>query len=85
MSLQSAPRIGRYAYQQLRENVARVILLGLEVLIIADIVRTIVVEPSLESGLGDAYSLIHWPFASSAMERSTPANCSIASRWRRLP
>jgi uncharacterized membrane protein len=37
------------AYQQLRENLGRVILLGLEVLIIADIVRTIVVEPSLQS------------------------------------
>ena len=37
------------AYQQLRENVGRAILLGLEVLIIADIVQTIVVEPSLES------------------------------------
>jgi len=37
------------AYQQLREDVGRVILLGLEVLIIADIIRTIVVEPSLES------------------------------------
>ena len=36
------------AYQQLRENVGRAILLGLEVLIIADIIRTIVVEPSLE-------------------------------------
>jgi uncharacterized membrane protein len=37
------------AYQQLREDVGRVILLGLEVLIIADIIRTIVVEPTLES------------------------------------
>jgi uncharacterized membrane protein len=37
------------AYQTLRENIGRVILLGLEVLIIADIVRTIVVAPSLES------------------------------------
>jgi uncharacterized membrane protein len=37
------------AYQQLRESVGRVILLGLEVLIIADIIRTIVVEPSFES------------------------------------
>jgi uncharacterized membrane protein len=37
------------AYQQLRKNVGRAILLGLEVLIIADIVQTIVVEPSLES------------------------------------
>jgi uncharacterized membrane protein len=37
------------AYQQLRQDVGRVILLGLEVLIIADIVLTIVVEPSLDS------------------------------------
>jgi uncharacterized membrane protein len=37
------------AYEELREDVGRVILLGLEVLIIADIIRTIVVEPSLES------------------------------------
>ena len=37
------------SYRQLRENLGRVILLGLEVLIIADIIRTIVVDPSLES------------------------------------
>ena len=36
-------------YRQLRENLGRVILLGLEVLIIADIIRTIVVNQSLES------------------------------------
>ena len=33
----------------LRKNLGRVILLGLEVLIIADIIRTIVVDQSLES------------------------------------
>ena len=37
------------AYQELRENLGRVILLGLEVLIIGDIIRTIVVETTLES------------------------------------
>jgi uncharacterized membrane protein len=37
------------AYEQLRRDVGRVILLGLEVLIIADIIRTIVVEPTFES------------------------------------
>ena len=37
------------AYQQLRQDIGRVILLGLEVLIIADIIRTIVVAPSLQS------------------------------------
>lgn len=37
------------AYTDLRRNLGRVILLGLEVLIIGDIIRTIVVEPTLES------------------------------------
>jgi uncharacterized membrane protein len=37
------------AYTQLRRNLGRAILLGLEVLIIGDIVRTIVVDPTLES------------------------------------
>jgi uncharacterized membrane protein len=36
-------------YRDLRENLGRVILLGLEVLIIADIIRTIVVSQSIES------------------------------------
>lgn len=37
------------AYNNLRRNLGRAILLGLEVLIIGDIVRTIVVDPTLES------------------------------------
>jgi uncharacterized membrane protein len=37
------------AYVGLRQNLGRVILLGLEVLIIGDIVRTIVVDPTFES------------------------------------
>jgi uncharacterized membrane protein len=36
-------------FRQLRANLGRVILLGLEVLIIADIIRTILVDQSLES------------------------------------
>jgi len=40
---------GRDAFDDLRKNLGRVILLGLEVLIIADIIRTIVVEQSVES------------------------------------
>lgn len=35
------------AYQQLRRRLGQVILLGLEVLIVGDIVRTIIVEPTL--------------------------------------
>ena len=37
------------AYQRARQQMGHAILLGLEVLIIADIVRTITVEPTLES------------------------------------
>ena len=36
-------------YPDLRRDLSRCILLGLEVLIVADIVRTIIVEPTLES------------------------------------
>ena len=41
-------RGGKDAYGDLRKNLGRVILLGLEVLIIADIIRTIVVDQSVE-------------------------------------
>lgn len=36
-------------YSTLRRNLGRVILLGLEVLIIADIIRTVIVDPTIES------------------------------------
>ncbi|ASD23475.1 MULTISPECIES: DUF1622 domain-containing protein [Cryobacterium] len=39
------------AYQTMRRELGRAILLGLEVLIVADIIRTIVVEPTVESVL----------------------------------
>ncbi len=39
----------RGSYDSLRRNLGRCILLGLEVLIVADIVRTIIVDPTLES------------------------------------
>ena len=44
-----AARQGQDAFGNLRKNLGRVILLGLEVLIIADIIRTIVVEQTIES------------------------------------
>ena len=37
------------SYDELRRNLGRSILLGLEVLIIADIVQTIIVDPTIES------------------------------------
>lgn len=39
------------AYERLRRNLGRSILLGLEVLIVGDIVRTIIVDPTIESVL----------------------------------
>jgi uncharacterized membrane protein len=44
-----APARRADAYGRLRRDLGRVILLGLEILIIADIVRTIVVDTTLES------------------------------------
>ncbi len=37
------------SYNELRRNLGRSILVGLEVLIVADIVRTIVVDPTIDS------------------------------------
>ena len=39
----------RESYDELRRNLGRCVLMGLEVLIVADIVRTIIVDPTLES------------------------------------
>src|ERR1035437_4218503 len=43
------PETARESYGELRRTLGRCILVGLEVLIIADIVRTIIVAPTLES------------------------------------
>ena len=40
---------GAGSYERLRRNLGRVILVGLEVLIVADIIRTIIVDQTLES------------------------------------
>ncbi len=37
------------AYQQLRQDIGRAILLGLEILVAADIIRTVAVTPTMES------------------------------------
>ncbi|MET0278489.1 MAG: DUF1622 domain-containing protein [Pseudorhodoplanes sp.] len=37
------------AYQQLRQDIGRAILLGLEILVAADIIRTVAVTPTLNS------------------------------------
>ena len=40
---------GRHGYQTLRESFGGVLLLGLEILVAADLIRTVAVAPSLEN------------------------------------
>ena len=42
-------REGRVAYQTLRETFGGVLLLGLEILVAADLVRTVAVEPTVQN------------------------------------
>jgi uncharacterized membrane protein len=44
-----APRGGLSRYQRYRQDVGRAILLGLEVLIAADIVQTVTLKPTMDS------------------------------------
>jgi uncharacterized membrane protein len=63
------PRIGgRRAYEEARRNVGRAILLGLEFLIIADIVLTITVDPTLESALALGLIVLVRTFLSFSLE-----------------
>lgn len=48
------PETAKGSYEQLRRDLGRCILLGLEVLIVADIVRTIIVDPTIERGRAPA-------------------------------
>lgn len=72
------------AYTRLRRNLGRVILLGLEVLIIGDIIRTIVVTPTLENvGVLGAIVLIRIVLSFSLeveIDGTWPWN-----RWRTRP
>ena len=62
-------RIGhRAAYEQARRNVGRAILLGLEFLIIADIVLTITVDPTLDSAAALGLIVLVRTFLSFSLE-----------------
>ena len=58
----------RAAYEGARRGVGRVILLGLELLIIADIVLTITVDPTLESALALGLIVLVRTFLSFSLE-----------------
>ena len=61
-------RDGRFAYERARQSVGRAVLLGLEVLIIADIVETITIEPTTESALVLATIVLVRTFLSFSLE-----------------
>ena len=61
-------RGGRFAYEPARQNVGRAVLLGLEVLIIADIVETITIDPTAESALVLATIVLVRTFLSFSLE-----------------
>jgi uncharacterized membrane protein len=56
------------AYESVRRNVGRSILLGLEILIIADIVETVTVDPTLESAAILAIIVLVRTFLSFSLE-----------------
>jgi uncharacterized membrane protein len=59
---------GEVAYERARHDVGRAILLGLEVLIIADIVKTITIDPTLESALTLGVIVVVRTFLSFSLE-----------------
>jgi uncharacterized membrane protein len=58
----------RSVYEQARHDVGRAILLGLEVLIIADIVQTITIDPTIESAFSLALIVLVRTFLSFSLE-----------------
>jgi uncharacterized membrane protein len=68
-ALVTARRTGAaVAYERVRRGVGRAILLGLELLIIADIVLTITVDPTLESALALGLIVVVRTFLSFSLE-----------------
>ena len=55
-------------YEQARRDVGRSILLGLEIFIIADIVQTVTLDPTLESALTLALIVLVRTFLSFSLE-----------------
>ncbi|HEX5902879.1 MAG TPA: DUF1622 domain-containing protein [Actinomycetota bacterium] len=56
------------AYERVRKDVGKAILLGLEVLIIADIVQTITIDTTLESAITLAVVVLVQTFLSFSLE-----------------
>ncbi len=58
----------RAAFGALRNNIGRAILLGLEILIIADIVKTVTLDPSIESAVTLGVIVLVRTFLSFSLE-----------------
>jgi uncharacterized membrane protein len=56
------------AYERVRTDIGRAILLGLEVLIIADIVQTITLDPTIEGAIGLGVIVLVRTFLSFSLE-----------------
>jgi uncharacterized membrane protein len=69
------------AYEQLRRRIGRSILLGLEILIIADIVQTITIDPTVESALALGIIVLVRTFLSFSLE----VELDGALPWRPRP
>jgi uncharacterized membrane protein len=67
------------AYAGARRDVGRAVLLGLEVLIIADIVQTVTIEPNLESAVALGIIVLVRTFLSFSLEIELEG----AVPWRR--
>jgi uncharacterized membrane protein len=78
LSLASGQREG--AFERVRQGVGRTILLGLEVLIIADIVLTITVDASVESALTLGLVVLVRTFLSFSLEIELAGTLP----WRRV-
>jgi uncharacterized membrane protein len=59
---------GARAYEQLRRDIGRTILLGLEVLIVADIVLTVAIDQTVESALTLGLIVLVRTFLSFSLE-----------------
>lgn len=71
----------REAYERARQTVGRSILLGLEVLIIADIVLTITIDPTLDSAAALGVLVLVRTFLSFSLEVELDGSLP----WRRAP
>jgi uncharacterized membrane protein len=78
-ALALARRRGEGAFERVRRGVGRAVLLGLEVLIIADIVLTITVETTVESALTLGLVVLVRTFLSFSLEIELEG----ALPWRR--